>query len=127
MGQIPGLTALNVYRLVGPPEDFVAATRALAARVEAEGHPGVLGYRFFVDAGQGVGRAVVDYADADAWIGHHDLCMGWPEMRALHAAARLEQVTFLGPVPEAIRHWLARSTLTATLHQGFLSATGFVR
>ena len=43
-----GLTILNTYTLRGSEADFKTAITALAARVEAEGEPGVLSYRFFV-------------------------------------------------------------------------------
>jgi hypothetical protein len=127
---LPGLTVLNHYRLLGPAGDFVAAISALSRRVEAEGHPGIRGYRFFVsDTGPGLGRAraVIDYVDAAAWIGHHDLAMGWPEMKALHLAARLEDVVFLGPVAPQIHAWLANASLTARLEEGYSLAAGFER
>lgn len=38
------LTVLNIYELKKSPADFEIAV-ALARRVEAEGHPGVLSYR----------------------------------------------------------------------------------
>jgi hypothetical protein len=41
---------LNLYAMKRTPADFVRAVDALAKRVEAEGHPGVLSYRFFVNA-----------------------------------------------------------------------------
>ena len=53
--------------------------------------------------------------------------MGWPEMKALHAVAGLESIIFLGEVSQDIRDWLAKSTLTATVHAGFASAAGFQR
>lgn len=121
------LTTLNLYTLKAGPEAFVSAITALAARVEAEGERGILGYRFFVDAKGGTARAVVDYASPQAWIGHHDLSMSWPEMQALHQVARLSDVTFLGLVPPEIRAWLAGSALTAALHDGFAFAAGFRR
>ena len=123
----PGLTILNLYHLTASAADFSAAISALAARVEAEGHPGVLSYRFFVNPGEQVARAVVDYADGAAWIGHHDLSMKWPEMKALHAVAALAEVCFLGPFTDDIRDWLAGSTLKAKLNIGYQFAAGFQR
>lgn len=121
------LTAVNSYTLAGPADGFTAATVALAARVEAEGHPGVLSYRFFVNAAEGTARAVVDYANADAWIGHHEIAMAWPEMKALHAAATLSDVTFLGALTAEIRDWLRASALKARIHEGHIFAAGFSR
>jgi hypothetical protein len=121
------LTILNTYRLIGTVEDFSVAIAALAARVEAEGHPNVLSYRFFVSAAHGQARAVIDYADAAAWIGHHDISMTWPEMQALHRAASLSHVTFLGTLTDEIRAWLSGSGLKADIDSGYSAVAGFVR
>lgn len=121
------LTVLNLYRLKASAASFTAATTALASRVEREGERGVLSYRFWVNEAEGTARAVIDYATPQAWIGHHDISMDWPEMKALHAVARLEDVTFLGPLTPEIRAWLAGSSLTAAVHDGFAPAAGFRR
>ncbi|WP_240545110.1 hypothetical protein [Sinorhizobium fredii] len=63
------LTILNLYELKKTPGDFEIAVGALARRVEAEGHPGVLSYRFFVNASEGTARGVIDYNDPDAGSG----------------------------------------------------------
>jgi hypothetical protein len=121
------LTVLNLYRLTGAEDRFRAAIAALAARVEAEGERGVLSYRFFVDAQTGMARAIIDYDAPAAWIGHHEIAMGWPEMKALHAAARLEECVFLGTVTPEIRAWLAGSGLAARVVDGLDWAAGFER
>ncbi|MCA1440393.1 hypothetical protein I6F07_09240 [Ensifer sp. IC4062] len=121
------LTILNLYELKTTPEDFEIAVGALARRVEAEGHPGVLSYRFFVNASERTGRGVIDYKDPDAWIGHHEIAMGWPEMTALHAAATLVEVTFLGPLTPEIQTWIESSVLTARVRSGNIFAGGFER
>jgi hypothetical protein len=121
----PTLTVLNHYTLNGSPDNFVVAAQALAARVKSEGHPGVLSYRFF--AGPESARAVVDYADAAAWIGHHEIAMGWPEMKALHQAAGLAHSVFLGSLTDEIRAWLAGSGLTVRVEEGYTFTAGFRR
>jgi hypothetical protein len=124
---MPGLTILNIYRLSGSAADFMAAISILADRVEAEGERGVLSYRFYVNEEAGLARAVIDYATADAWIGHHDISMTWPEMKALHRVAVLSHVTFLGPMTREIQAWLARSGLKAEVESGYVAAAGFHR
>ena len=81
---LPELTVLNLYTLRNGAGPFTAAITALAKRVEAEGERGILSYRFFVHQDGTTARAVIDYATPEAWIGHHDIAMDWPEMRALH-------------------------------------------
>jgi hypothetical protein len=46
-----------------------------------------------VNASDRTARGVIDYKDPDAWMGHHDIAMSWPEMTALHAAATLAETT----------------------------------
>ncbi|MDK1494820.1 hypothetical protein QN219_33555, partial [Sinorhizobium sp. 7-81] len=70
-------------------------------------------------------RGVIDYKDPDAWIGHHDIAMNWPEMTALHAAARLAEVIFLGLLTFEIQAWIDSSALTARVRAGNLFAGGF--
>jgi hypothetical protein len=123
----PQLTVLNLYRLKASAKAFTDAIAALASRVEREGEQGVLSYRFWVNEADGTARAAIDYAMPQAWIGHHDISMGWPEMKMLHAVAELEEVTFLGPLTPEIRAWLAGSSLTAKLRDGFAPAAGFRR
>ncbi len=122
-----GLTILNRYRLTGSAEAFEAAIERLATRVEAEGHPGVLSYRFFVNPAEASARAVIDYDSPAAWVGHHNIAMGWPEMAALHAVATLDEVIFLGPLTPEIERWIAGSTLTARIRHGYRFASGFRR
>jgi hypothetical protein len=115
------------YRLRGGAQPFENAIMRLAARVERAGHPGVLGYRFFANPEKNEACAVVDYADPAAWIGHHEIAMAWPEMAALHGAAELYEITFLGPVPAEITDWLSRSPISARVETGFRIASGFLR
>jgi hypothetical protein len=124
---LPKLIALNEYALSGPAEAFHQATNALAARVKAEGELGVLAYLFFMDPAAGSARAVVHYKDSAAWIGHHDRSFNWPEMKALHAAARLARVTLLGEVTEAMQDWLRRAGLSVPLTLLPDGPAGFVR
>jgi hypothetical protein len=121
------LTVLNLYRFEGGADAARAAFAALAARVEREGHPGIRSYRFFVHADQPIARAVIDYAGPSAWLGHHDISMAWPEMRALHGVARLAEVTFLGPFTPEMQAWLDRSGLTARIETGYSFVAGFQR
>lgn len=122
-----GITVVNRYRLVSGRQAFLTATTALARRVQRDGHRGVLDYRFFCTEGSAEGQAVVRYRDAEAWVGHHDLAMGWPEMAALRAAAELEEITLFGPISDAMRVWIDAMGLAGKVrHQGEAVA-GFCR
>ncbi|MQW94222.1 hypothetical protein GHK48_25830 [Sinorhizobium fredii] len=53
--------------------------------------------------------------------------MSWPEMTALHAAATLAEVIFLGPLTTEIQAWIESSALTARVRNGNIFAGGFQR
>ena len=127
VGAGAGLTVLNRYRLTGSEAAFGAAIRALAARVEAEGARGVLGYRFFANGPKGAARAVIDYADSAAWVAHHRIAMDWPQMQALHEVAALEEIVFLGAPDPEVWQWLEGSPLRDKVVSGFEPVAGFVR
>jgi hypothetical protein len=119
------VVAINLYS-VRDPAAFDSAVAALVDRVRTAGHPGVLGYRFhrpnLVE-----GRAVVRYADPEAWVGHHDLIMGWPEMAAFRASADLEEVLLFGPVTAAMQDWLDRMGLGDRVRLMGPAISGFTR
>lgn len=117
------VVAVNRYRVLDAAA-FDAATAALAVRVRKEGHPGVLSYRFYRTED---GRAVVRYQDPSAWVGHHDLIMGWPEMAALRAAAELAEVLLFGPVTAEMRDWIDRMGLGPRVRLVGEPVAGFVR
>ena len=105
---------------------FAAAVQALVARVQDRGHKGVRSYRFFCPT-PAEGRAVVIYDDPEAWVGHHDLIMGWPELAALRAVADLEEVLLFGPVTPAMQAWIDRMRLGPRVRLMGEPVAGFLR
>jgi hypothetical protein len=119
------VVVVNTYRL-RDGAGYEAAVLALVARVRDDGHPGVRSYRFFHPTPE-TGRAVVTYADPEAWVGHHDIIMGWPEMAALRRAADLAEIQLFGPITDAMQAWIDRMGLADRVrHQG-LALAGFDR
>ncbi|WP_240545111.1 hypothetical protein [Sinorhizobium fredii] len=53
--------------------------------------------------------------------------MSWPEMTALHAAATLAEIIFLGPLTSEIQAWIGSSALTARVCNGNIFGGGFQR
>lgn len=111
------IVVVNFYAL-RDPEGFDRAVRVLVPRVRLQGHPGLRSYRFF-GAGPKERRLVAIYAGPEAWVGHHDLVMAWPEMVALRAAARLARTDLYGPISPAMQAWIDQMGLGRKLrHQG---------
>jgi hypothetical protein len=105
---------------------FETAVAALVARVSAEGHSGVRSYHFFLTEAT-EGRAVVVYDGPDAWVAHHDIIMGWPEMSALRGSADLQEIDLHGPVTDAMRAWIDRMGLSAKVRYRGAAVAGFHR
>ena len=121
------LIVQNFYRLRADVSAFDKALRRLVQRVEHAGHDGVLSYQFFSNEQDRSARGVIVYCDPEAWVGHHDISMNWPEMVTLHEAAILEEVVFLGPFTPEIDAWLKNSKLKAKLLVGNRFSSGFDR
>ena len=116
---------VNEYELAESAEAYTAAISALAHRTEAEGHPGVLRYQFYVNETDGSAGATIVYADAAAWVAHHQMAYQWEEMAALQATVSLQRLTVLGPVDDTIRRWVSNAGFVIN-HYDTLAA-GFVR
>jgi hypothetical protein len=123
----PGIGVVNCYRLLAARDAFVATALALAERVRAEGHAGILDYRFYCPPGSAEGRLLARYADAVAWVGHHDLAMKWDEMAAFRSVAALESVDLHGKVTPAMRDWIQRMDLAEKVRDRGESLAGFSR
>lgn len=121
------LIVQNTYRLKTDARTFELAIGRLVDRVERDGVEGVLSYRFYSNPMDTSARGIIEYRDPNAWIGHHDISMPWPEMAALHETAELVEVVFLGPFTSEIEDWIKTSALTARLVVGNGFASGFVR
>ena len=111
------IVVVNFYAL-RDPDGFDRAVRLLVPRVRLQGHQGLRSYRFF-GSGPKERRLVSIYEGPEAWVGHHDLIMAWPEMVALRAAARLARTDLYGPLTPPMQDWVDRMGLGKKLrHQG---------
>ncbi len=111
------IVVVNFYAL-RDAYSFDRALRTLVPRVRLQGHQGLCSYRFF-GSGPKERRLVAIYDGPEAWVGHHDLIMAWPEMVALRAAARLARTDLYGPISPAMQDWIDQMGLGRKLrHQG---------
>ena len=118
---------INEYQLLTSEQEFTTAIKAVAARTEREGHPGVLLYRFFVDGAAGTASACIIYADADAWLAHHEMAYGWEEMPAFQKNVRLSRISFYGPLNEDMQAWIDKAGIPCDLVRVRSYAAGFER
>ena len=119
------LIQVTHYELIQSRDAYIAAIQALAKRTEQEGHPGVLGYQFFASTTEEKAGAIITYADAGAWLAHHQLAYQWDEMSRLQATVKLQSLALFGPLNEEVDAWIQTAGLSYT-HYDQLAA-GFVR
>lgn len=111
------IVVVNFYAL-RDAEGFDRALKVLVPRVRLQGHPGLKSYRFF-GSGPKERRLVAVYEGPEAWVGHHDRIMAWPEMVALRAAARMARTDLYGPISAPMQAWIDAMGLGKKLrHQG---------
>jgi hypothetical protein len=111
------IVVVNFYAL-RDPDGFDRAVRLLVPRVRLQGHEGLRSYRFF-GSGPKERRLVSIYEGPEAWVGHHDRIMAWPELIALRDAARLARTDLYGPLTPPMHDWVDRMGLGKKLrHQG---------
>ncbi len=116
---------INEYDLVDSAEAFSTAIAAVARRTQDEGHQGVLGYFFYVNAEDRTGGATIVYRDAEAWLAHHRIAYEWDEMPTFQATVQLKRVTLFGPLNDELEDWLSNAKIPYT-HYDRLAA-GFER
>ena len=116
---------INEYDLVDTPTAFTESIAAVARRTEAEGHPGVLGYFFYVNADEQTGGATIIYENAEAWIAHHRIAYQWEEMPAFQATVELKRLTLMGPLNDELEAWLTDAGAVYTHYD--TPAAGFTR
>ena len=109
------ISIINSYLSSKPPSIVIAAVEAMVAKVSLSGHPGILSYEMFrPDAGEEV-VGLFRYADAAAWIGHHELIKDWQEFVDLRDSLSLTSIRFFGTIPSEIHAWLAQANFDTSI------------
>lgn len=116
---------VNEYNLRESPDAYLEAIRALSARTEEEGHPGVVSYQFYVNRAENTAGAAIVFADAEAWLAHHQMAYEWEEMPRLQATVALTNLMFLGPFNDEMEQWISTTGLSYARYDTF--AAGFSR
>ena len=118
---------INEFQLLTSEAEITAAIEAAAERTKREGHPGVLSNQFFVDGPLNLASACITYADADAWVSHHEMAYGWEEMPAFQKNVRLTRASLFGPLNDRMREMLEKASLPCEVLRVSTHAAGFAR
>ena len=113
------------YALATPWSEYVAATQALTRRAEQDGDPGLLAYQFYGEEKAGTAANVMVYADAGAWIRHHEMMSEWEERTPFGRTVRFVEYRVHGPLSPEVRSSLAGTGIPYGYFPDF--AAGFAR
>ena len=109
------ISIINRYAPAQTSSRVSAAVDAMVAKVSTDGHPGILSYELFQSEPGAAVIGLFRYADADAWIGHHELIKEWSEFAHLRETLQLTSIRFLGTIPPEIHAWLAQANFDTSI------------
>lgn len=109
------ISVINTYAAVAPQKDVQKTVEAMVAKVQRDGDPGILSYELFASQNAETVTGLFRYADARAWIGHHELIKNWSEFAELRAALALSYIRFLAEIPPEIQTWLEQANFDCSI------------
>lgn len=109
------ISVINTYKAVAPLTEVLKAAEAMVAKVQRDGDPGILSYELFASQNTETVTGLFRYADARAWIGHHELIKDWSEFAELRAALVLSSIRFLAEIPPEVQTWLEQANFDCSI------------
>src|SRR5215213_2516329 len=119
------VTLVEVLELTRPFEEFAAAVRALARRLEAEGVRELVTLQFYADPGSTEAGAILTFADRDRVMEHIDMITRWEEFERFAGTARPLDVRIYGKLSPEAEEWVRQFDVVSKTFEHHV--VGFVR
>lgn len=100
------VTLVEVVERTAPFEEFSAAARAVAQRVEAEGVKALVTLQFYADPGSTEAGAVISFTDPDQVMEHIHRITKWEEFTRFAAMVRPVDMRVYGTLGAEAEAWL---------------------
>src|SRR3712207_3245601 len=100
------VTLVEVLELTRPYEEFAAAVRAAARRLEAEGIEELVTLQFYADTESTEVGAILTFTDRDRMMEHIDMIAGWGEFDRFFATVRPLEVRVYGKLSAEAQEWV---------------------
>ena len=104
-------TTAAEYERIKPFAEYQKAVNTLVKRIEKDGLKKVLDYQIYADPESTKVGAVITYADADAFVEHHEMGPKWEEYLHYRTVVNLVDVRIYGPLTERAKIWLENADL----------------
>jgi hypothetical protein len=104
------VTIVAQFELTQPRADFEDALRALVGRVEKEGVPGLLAYRFYTSPHSNKCGGVITFASEQAMRDHQQLVANWEEYTRLQSMMKLVDLRLFGTFSDSYKQSMAEAS-----------------
>jgi hypothetical protein len=119
------VTLVEVLELTRPFEEFAAAVRAAARRLEAEGIEELVTLQFYADTESTEVGAILTFTDRDRMMKHIDMITGWGEFDRFFATVKPLDVRVYGKLSVEAQEWVGQFGVVSKTFED--SVAGFVR
>ena len=119
------VTLVEVLELTRPFEEFAAAIKAAARRLEAEGVEALVTLQFYADPVSTEAGAILTFSDRERIMEHIDMISGWEEFERFFDTVRPLDVRVYGRLSPQAEAWVRQfGVLSKTFGD---HVAGFVR
>src|SRR3712207_4556842 len=100
------VTLVEVFELTRPFEEFAAAVRAAARRLEAEGIKELVTLQFYATPGSTEVGSILTFTDRTRMMEHIGMITRWEEFERFFATARPKDVRVYGRLSAEAEEWV---------------------
>lgn len=119
------VTLVEVLELTRPFEEFAAAIKAAARRLETEGIRELVTLQFYADPASGEAGALLTFADRERMIEHIEMITGWEEFEQFFATVKPLDVRVYGKLSPEAEAWVRQFDVVSRTFEDHVA--GFVR
>jgi hypothetical protein len=119
------VTLVEVLELTSSFEEFKAAIKAAARRLEAEGVEALVTLQFYADPGSTEAGAILTFSDRERVMEHIAMISGWEEFERFFATVRPVDVRVYGKLSAEAEAWVRQFGVLSRTFEDHVA--GFVR
>jgi hypothetical protein len=119
------VTLVEVLELTRPFEEFEAAIKAAARRLEGEGIKELVTLQFYADPGSTEVGAILTFADRDRIIEHIEMITNWEEFERFFGTVKPLDVRVYGKLSAEAEAWVRQFDVVSKTFEE--QVAGFVR
>ena len=119
------VTLVEVLELTRPFEEFAAAVRAAARRLESEGIKELVSLQFYADPGSIEVGAILTFADRSRIMEHIDMITRWEEFERFFGTVKPIDVRVYGKLSGEAEGWVGQFGVVSRTFEEHVA--GFVR